>query len=329
MIWVRKQTINPEVTDYYLETIGEAYKKAGEDVTYFYGWEEYRPQRGDITVVTRYKEVLRMILNRRPYVYWIQGLLPEENYAQRHSKLRVCIYEQIEKILFRNTLREPNFFIMVSERMKKHYEEKYGVKIENCCIMPCSNDVIYAQNFVQEKYDQDVFCYAGGLNSWQCIDETMKIYKTIEQKRKNTKLLLLIKDREKAMELLQKYDIQNYEIDFVPVEQLSERLKEVKYGFIIRDNLELNRVATPTKLMTYMGNGIIPILSECLEGLLESANDSEYVIKLRDNNDLEPIYEMMDQKISAEAVLADYRNVYQKHYDKQAYVEKMAQVLPR
>ena len=31
MIWIKKQTINPEVTDYYLEVIGEAYKMQNQE----------------------------------------------------------------------------------------------------------------------------------------------------------------------------------------------------------------------------------------------------------------------------------------------------------
>lgn len=330
MIWIKKQTINPEVTDYYLEIIGEAYKTLNQEVTYFYNWSEYKPKRNDVTVVTRYKEVLMMILRKRPYVYWIQGLLPEENFAQLNSKLRLTFYEQIEKLLIKKTAKTPNYFVMVSEKMKKHYEDKYHFKINNCYVMPCNNDIIHSQSFFEEnKYKTDVFCYAGGLNVWQCIDQTLEIYKQIEETRKNTKLLLLVKDREKAIELLQKYEIKNYEVDFVSVDKLPEKLRMVKYGFIIRQDVELNRVATPTKLMTYMGNGLIPILSSCLEGLLESVGSSEYVVKMKNINDLSPIFSMMDKRILAEDILEDYKKIYREHYDREHHVGELAKKLPK
>jgi hypothetical protein len=330
MIWIKKQTINPEVTDYYLGIVGEAYKKLNQEVRFFYNWSEYTPQKEDVTVVTRYKEVLKMIREKRKYVYWIQGILPEENYAQFHSKFRVLVYEMIERILITNTVNQPNYFLMVSDRMKRHYEEKYKMKIKNCYIMPCNNEVVHQQSFYElNKYANEVFCYAGGLNVWQCIDETLMIYKRIEETCKNTKLILLIKDREKAEELLKKYEIKNYEIDFVPVDKLPEKLKKAKYGFIIRDDLELNRVATPTKLMTYMGNGIIPVLSDCLEGLLERVEESEYIIKMKDTNNLEPIYRMMDKQIYPDDILKDYKKVYHNHYDQEKHINDMAKVLPR
>ncbi len=329
MIWIKSQTINPEVTDYYLTIIGEAYRSKNQEVRYFYDWSEYIPQKGDITVVTRYKEVLKMILGRRRYVYWVQGLLPEENFAQLANKFRRIIYELIERILILNTLKEGNFFLMVSERMRLHFEVKYRRKIDNCYIMPCNNDVIYRDSFYTPgKYENDVFCYAGSLNVWQCIDETLKLYKKIEDERKNTKLLLLVKDREKAENWLVKYEIENYEIDFVPIDRLPEKLKHTKYGFIIREDLELNRVATPTKLMTYMGNGVIPVLSSCLEGLLESADESQYIIKIKDLNDLKPIFNMMDREISADAILQDYEQIYNNHYNREKHINDMASKLP-
>ena len=330
MIWIKKQTINPEVTDYYLEVIGEAYKMQNQEVKYFYKWDEYKPKRSDITVVTRYKELLKMILERRHYVYWVQGLLPEENFALYHSKLRVLFYNLIEKIIIQSTVKRFNYFVMVSQRMKKHYEEKYHIIIDNCYVMPCNNDVIHEQSFLEErKYKDDLFCYEGGLNVWQCIDETLKIYKEIEKTRKNTKLLLLVKNKEKAMKLLQKYEIINFEIDFVPVSMLPEKLKKVKYGFIIRQDLELNRVATPTKLLTYMGTGVIPILSTCLEGLLENVDTTRYVIQMENVDDISPIMSFMDEEVSAEDILIDYKNIYNKHYDKMHHIEEMSKKLPR
>lgn len=330
MIWIKKQTINPEVTDYYLEIIGEAYKRLGEDVRYFKTWKECTVNKSDIIVVTRYKEVLKMIFERRRYVYWVQGILTEENFALYHSHMREVFYDFIEKILIKNTCSKSRFFVMVSNRMKRHYEDKYHISIKNCYVMPCNNDAIHEESFrFPGKYDTEVFCYAGGLNVWQCIDETLSIYKKIEEKKKNTKLLLLVKDRKLAVEMIEKHKIKNYEIDFVPVDQLPEKLKEAKYGFIVREDLELNRVATPTKLMTYMGNGVIPILSDCLEGLLENIESSEYVVKLNDLNNLETIFNMMDKKVDPERILQEYQNVYTEHYDSETHISRMMKVLPK
>ena len=219
---------------------------------------------------------------------------------------------------------------MVSTRMKKHYENKYNFRINNCYIMPCNNDVIHENSFlVKEKYENNTFCYAGGLNVWQCIDETLSLYSQIEKKIPNSKLLLLIKDYKLGKELIKKYDIRNYSIDFVPVEELPEKLAPVKYGFIIREDSELNRVATPTKLMTYMGNGVIPILSECLEGLTENLSETDYVIKLKNTEDIKSIFEGMNTKVKINDILNDYKEIYKKHYDRETHIRRIMELLPR
>lgn len=330
MIWIKRQTINPEVTDYYLNTIGDAYVSCGSEIKYFSNWKEYNPQSNDITVVTRYKEVLKMILEGRKYIYWVQGLLPEENYAQKKSVLRKRIYECIEKIMIRETGKKGRYFVMVSKYMQRHFETKYNLTISNCYVMPCNNDVIHEESFESaNKYERDIFCYAGGLSVWQCFDRTLDIYKRIEQLKPDTKLLLLVPDKVRVERMVSERGIKNYEIDYVAVDQLPHRLKEVKYGFILREDLELNRVATPTKLMTYIGNGVIPIMSKCLFGLFENMDESEYVIKMDSIDDVSEILSFMAKRIDKQSIMENYRNLYQLHYDRDNHVKALATCLPK
>ena len=311
MIWIKKQKINPEVTDYYLETIGNSYIKMGQRVAYFKDWKECKAKKDDVVVVTRYKEVLRMIATRKKYVYWVQGILPEENFALYHSKIKYALYDLIEKVIFTHTNKKKYLLVMVSERMKIHYENKYNCKVNSYYIMPCNNDSIHEFSFFEkDKYSENVFCYAGGLNVWQCIEETLCLYKQIEERDNSSKLLMLVKNHDLAKELVKKYNIKNVEYDFVPVDKLPEKLKSVKYGFIVREDVELNRVATPTKLMTYMGNGVIPILSDCLEGLTENLVDTKYLIKLKNTQDVESILQGMKIDVDNQEIFNDYSRIY-------------------
>jgi hypothetical protein len=325
MIWIRKHKSNPGVTDYYLETIGEAYKRKGENVRYFVDWDDYSPQSGDMTVISTYYEALKLIFKRKKFVWWIQGIRPEESYAVHKSWLRKFVLEIIEYIEVRKTI----FPIFVSDAMKEHYESKYKIKFKNYYIMPCCNDSFKPTSFREpEKYEKNTFCYAGSLDTWQCVDEALMLYKKLEDVDSSAKLILLVKDKEKAIELLNKYGIKNYEIDFVPVSELPNKLKPVKFGFIIRENLALNRVATPTKLMTYMGNGVIPIVSDCLDGLLENVGKSKFVVKISDSQDERPILEFINQTINADEIENDYEKIYREHYDAEIHIKNMINVLP-
>lgn len=325
MIWIRKHTSNPGVTDYYLETIGEAYARRGEEVRYFVDWKEYQPTASDMTVISTYYEAIILILKRKKFVWWVQGIRPEESYAVHKSRLRKKVLEIAEYIAIRKTI----FPIFVSEAMRQHYVSKYHVNFDKYYVMPCCNDSIKQASFHEQgKYESNVFCYAGSLDTWQCVEETLMIYKKIEDCYRTAKLLLLVRDRKYAISLVEKYGIKNYEIDFVPTSQLPEKLKKVKFGFIIRKDLELNRVATPTKLMTYMGNGIIPIVSECLEGLLECIGNSKFVVKLSDDLNIDPIIRFIEKPIDEKEIEKDYMEVYSNFYDKEKHICNMMNVLP-
>lgn len=324
MIWIKRQLDNPEVTNFYLEVIGDAYKKKGEKVLFFTEWDECNISKGDIVVVSNHREALKMVIERKKFVYWVQGIIPEEDYAKFKKKWRKVALEVIEYI----TLRKAEFVLYVSNRMKKHYEQKYGISSKNYYIMPCNNDVIHRDGFFRDnKYKDNIFCYAGGLDVWQCFEETIKLYKKLETKNQNCKLLLLVKDRKLAECVLRKYDVKNYQIDYVPVSALPEILSQVKFGFLIRENIELNRVATPTKLMTYVGNGIIPILSDCLEGLMENLDCTDFYISVGDNYEIKND-SIFTREISPEDIYNQYKDIYNRHYNRNNHVDNLVKILP-
>lgn len=327
MIWIKKQDGNPEVTDYYLDTIKIGYERLGEVTRCFTRWEEYKPNKNDLTVIATPLEVIEVLKRRQRFIMWFQGIRPEESFTVHHSKLRSGLLEAIEWII----LRKAEFFFFVSSYMKEHYEKKYKIDLSGkYYIMPCSNEEFHEEAFSEpDKYNNNVFCYAGAINTWQCVDETLALYKKIESCVKNTKLLLLVRDREKAMEMLTKHEIHNYEIDFVPVSELSQRLSQVKYGFIVREDIELNRVATPTKMSTYMVNGIIPIISECLFGLSEIAGDSPYIVRLKDNQDSMAILEHMKLAINGASVYDEYLAIYRQSYDREVQIQRFMNLLPK
>lgn len=327
MIWIKRQTDNPAVTDFYLETIAEAYKYLGEEVQFFTSWQEYSPKKTDMTVIATPLEVLEMVKRRQKFVMWFQGIRPEESYTVHHSWLRSKLLEFAEQIV----LKKGEFFFFVSTYMKEHFEKKYKVDLsKNSFIMACSNEDMHKENFfVPNKYQKNVFCYAGSINTWQCVDETLALYKQIEERIPDAELLLLVKNRKLAEKMVEKHGIRHYEIDFVPVETLQKRLENVKYGFIVRDDIELNRVATPTKMSTYMVNGVIPVISDCLHGLTEIAGSSRFVIRLESKEDYKAILKSVQSSINAESVYQDFSEIYQTHYDRAKKVKEIVGILPR
>ena len=54
--------------------------------------------------------------------------------------------------------------------------------------------------------------------------------------------------------------LENVDIRGVKAEELANYYKKAHYGFVLRDDIPVNNVACPTKLVEYMNYGIIPIV---------------------------------------------------------------------
>lgn len=325
MIWIKKEKNNAVVTDYYLETIAAAFESLGYGVTFTREIRGIHPAQGDTVVVSTAPDVLRAGCKCKNVVFWAQGVWPEESFMRNGSRLRFHITSFIEK----QALKQAKFVFSVSDAMREFYEKKYSLNFDGrCYIMPCSNEPFRSQSFLADgKYTENTFCYAGGTSVWQCFEQTVALYRKIEEKYGNTKLLLLVKDREKALECLNKYGVRNFEINFVPVEQLPEVLKTVKFGFVLREPSPVNTVATPTKILTYLANGLIPIYSDCLKGMEGILKNTEFAVPYRNDEDLGQVEKMMARQINPKEVMEEYERIYRTHYDRESHKDRIAALL--
>ena len=126
---------------------------------------------------------------------------------------------------------------------------------------------------------------------------------------------------------MSKYGVKNYTVDCVPKEELSERIKKVKYGFIVREESIVNHVATPTKFSNYLANGIIPIYSSALRSFAEFDQENKLgIVYDLDEPELglERILEHMQQDISADQVRAKCDRAYATYYNLALYRDALA-----
>lgn len=324
MIYIKHEKANAEVTDYYLDTIELAIKECGQKTISFKEWNDVDLKKTDYVVVSTAPDAFKMFIKGIPYIFWAQGVWPEESFLRNKSQIRFKITGFIEK----TALKHSKFVFVVSNKQKEFYEQKYKITISNYYVMPCSNEELHeSQFFNSKKYENNVFVYAGAMSVWQCVEETICLYSEIEKKCKNAKLLLLVKDKEKALQFLQKYDVKNYDIDYVPIKELPNKLSEVKYGLLLRKDSPINNVATPTKLMTYLANGIIPIYSNCLLGVCEIMNDTKFKIALDSNDDSESIIDSTTKSINCEEILNEYRRIYYVHYKREEMISQIKKSL--
>jgi len=261
LFFLPKKTMN-EATIYYVDIVKSAFEKANYQVI----------ESENIEDVKKYKKIFVMsakwcflVKIRNPFakiVVWFQGLGGEEILMASGSKIGRLLWGGVEYF----TLKFSWINIYVSERMRKYYNETYKVTDKNYLIMPCFNKELNKDSFsVFDKYEKPTFVYAGGLSKWQCIEETLYLYSLIEGRLVGSSLTLLTKDKVRANELLTKYNIKNSQVKFIPLEDLDDELKKYKYGFLIREDHIVNNVSTPTKMNSYLANGIIPIYTNVID----------------------------------------------------------------
>lgn len=329
MVYIKLETENPRVTDAYLHTIGEAASSLGHPVEYIRDLAALHRRGGEWAVVSTAPDAL---MARYRYgckvIYWAQGIWPEESYLRNRSRLRFFLSSRMEK----RALACASSVFLVSNAMRTHFERKYGLPLaEKAYIMPCSNESLHPEAFeASEKYQQATFCYAGSTAPWQCFEQTIALYAKIEAKYgEAVNLLLLTADRTTAEAMVAKYGIHHCEIDYVDISGLPRKLSGVKFGFILREESPVNMVATPTKAMTYLASGVMPIYSGCLAGLDELLGSSPYCIRYPNDGSTASIEAMMGITQDAQAVLADFRAIYDAHYNPAVHLPQIARFLTR
>ena len=236
-----------DVTETYMHILAEAVRQAGYPAV---DAGEAAPSRRDVMVTDEVLVALRYrLLGYRRHVVWIQGLVPEESYMRHRSRLRRFVLSRIEKYI----LRRAELLLFVSQEMLLHYERKYRLPLgSKSFVMPCfceREPYIPAQN---AKKDNGSFAYIGSLAEWQCFPQTAAFYAEIEQRAKYpTKFIVLTEDTQRAAAILAESGAVRYEVKCLHGEALARALFPIRYGFVLREEDPVNRVATPTKLSVY------------------------------------------------------------------------------
>lgn len=257
------------------------------------------------------------------FILWQQGVTGEESYMRNHSKLRRMMLNAIDCYAMRKS--RLNFF--VSEELRNYYQAKSCFDLENkSYIMPCYNEK-YDEEFLSDKLygERKIFTYVGSLDLWQCFEQTIDIYKSIENECDNVELKVLTFQVEEAKKILREKNVKNYSVKCVEKEKVKKELKECTYGFIIRDDIIVNRVATPTKLSSYMAAGVLPILSSCITAYSQDdlIKKASYIY----DGDNSKLLEYVKDKLDSEITLSSIKSVFEGRFNTGTHVEKITLLL--
>lgn len=317
---------NVTVTKEYILTIAKGFENAGYRIKFIDQLTKQEKNNSVEVLVVATKDATKAKKMKYKKVYcWVQGIAPEESYMRHRSKLRFYILSQIEK----RGLKSSDFIFYVSDAMKKFFLDKYNYN-NNCYIMPCFNTEIEKSSFFEaDKYKKNLFLYAGGLDPWQCFEKTVALYKKVEEVVPNSEIRILTKQKEDAEDILRKYGIKRYSIDFKDFKEMKSEMSKAKFGFSLREKHPVNYVSTPTKLSTYTSYGVIPIYSKNVDDFSNIVKDGHYVIRSDEDNEygLDKIIELCNEDIKAEEVYLEFQTLFGKYYNKEYHIKQITNLI--
>lgn len=318
MIQVVRQS-NSAVTDYYLDVIAQMCSD-GEDI--FDRTHKLEDcTQDDVVIVPTASDFLRAYkCGFRKIVYWVQGLDGEESYLKHHSLLRKKVLDFLTWFALKNA----RAIFYVSEEMQKYLERKFRLHTaEKAFIMPCFNVTIgNSQIFRNKEYKKNIFSYVGSLSEWQCFPQTVDFYKKIEMQYKDTEFRVFTFSKNEAEQICKEKGIKHYSVTSVAPEEMTDALKDVKFGFVIRDNIAVNNVATPTKLSSYLSAGVIPIYSAFLSDFYEKTKSYKYVVPVKGFEIPDKLITLMNEPIGAEQLSKEYDQLFSTYYSPTFYIAR-------
>lgn len=315
-------------TEYYLRIIEKAILNIGEKVAYIDHFSDI--SKDDYLIVIDVLPLIKAKIRRpKKIITWFQGIVPEEKlYFDRRNKYYIQLLYFIYNILEKYALNHSDLNIFVSDTMRKHYNKKYGYSKNNYLVMPCFNSKLEPSAFSPEKYDRATFLYTGNMSGWQRVPDMLALFKIIKQTMlPNAELIIFTPNQDEMRSLLKKMNVEAV-VKYVHYTQLNNEIKKYKYGFLIREDMVVNNVATPTKMNTYLANGIIPIYSDVIGDFKNVFKNLKYVIPVdKDFGGIEQILEIERKKLNGNEVKKDFEKVFEQYYNESYYIDIISEKL--
>jgi len=273
-----------DATRYYVGLIEKAAGSLGLNFLYVTKMPRLGSKDLILTITCKYYVLAKVKCPKNKIIFWAQGIVPEEYLMG--DKINIFKFYFIS-LLERISIQGSDLLLVVSESMLAHFKNKYRIKDSKCLIIPCYN-LGYVSGLpihTSSRYEHPTFVYAGSMHRWQCLEKTLVIFKRIQHAIPSAKITILVREIDEVLLLLRKMQIKNAVVKYVPLDKLQSELLNYKYGFIIRDNIIVNNVATPTKMNSYLASGVIPIYTDAVNSFVENIDlGKEYTICVDSNN---------------------------------------------
>lgn len=196
-----------------------------------------------------YEEGVKKILD-------VHGVVPEEFIYCGDDYVSAALYSEYEAL----ALRLCDTVVVVSEEMRKHLEEKYATEYGSKAItLPILPNITFTKPSPFEKEERIKIVYAGGSHPWQCVPKMLEAITTIIDTIQVDIFATVLED---FLALVPQILLEhpNFMLTSTTHNELCAQYPSYHYGFLLRDDVVVNRAACPTKLVEYLASCIVPIL---------------------------------------------------------------------
>lgn len=193
-------------------------------------------------------------LNNKNFVWDVHGIIPEEIKLARENKLKQFVYSMFERLLLKKVTK----IIVVTNAMKKHLTKKYNSLEIDFLVYPILPNTISIENGFEEKDGKLNILYAGNMQGYQNIPLMVESIKNMID-IPNIYFYILTGQQQAMTDIFYKNGLSsknNIFIDSVTPNELDKYYKKAHYGFILRDDVDVNNVACPTKIVEYIAYGL-------------------------------------------------------------------------
>lgn len=205
------------------------------------------------------------------FLYDADSLLSEEyadigHWSRESRGYRVMA--KAEKLARKKASR----IIVLTESLKKDYQDKFGVKTP-IDVIPCCVDLRnfqFSPKAGQKKRkelnlsDEKLFIYVGKIGSWYLIKETFELFKEARKKINSVKLLIVSTDSPEAFKEIardENVEDDSYFIVQADHSEVCDYLSAADVGIALIKMLESKRGSSPVKVAEYLAVGLPVIIT--------------------------------------------------------------------
>jgi glycosyltransferase involved in cell wall biosynthesis len=184
----------------------------------------------------------------------LHGIAPEEELLQGRP-CRSAFFAAFEEAM----VRQSAALVTVTRAMTEHLRRKYPGSDRPVIELPIVED--FGDGVVAKRpaRSRPVVVYVGGLQQWQNVDLMLR---SVASCRERCEFRFYTDDTDGLRRLAGAHGVADaVRIATADPSELPAIYADADYGFVLRDDVTVNRVSCPTKLSEYLALGVVPIVT--------------------------------------------------------------------